>query len=450
MSPPPGLSPFSTLTRLAALALTLLLSAPLALAQTGSIVGTVTNADGEALPGANVRVDGTTLGDATNIDGDFLISSVPSGPQTVIVTLLGYTRVEREVEVPRAGEVRLDVTLTVDALRLSEVAVTASRREEDLSQVPRAIDVVPRETVDLYTQQTSDLSATLGRIVPNFTSPSVGNDVFLATLRGRAPLYLVDGVPLQSNEGLRGAVLGNLDPFMLERIEVLYGASTAYGGGAPGGVIQFFTKDASEEPLDVDVQLYARNYLVGDTFLDGDALDFRTAANVSGTQGNFQYLFNGTLETTNGAFRPDGERIAPIGTSDYDDYSLFGKLRYEIGSSQAFQVTASRSYREPNNSFFGVQVLDEDILTDPDRSAGVALPVETAFTYDNPVSQTYYSFNGQYENTALVGGSLRIQGYYFDTNFQQEGADIRSLLMRNGGRFPDEWPGIWQTSSDAN
>ncbi|MEO0558733.1 MAG: TonB-dependent receptor [Bacteroidota bacterium] len=433
-----------------ALALAILFTVPTAVAQTGTIVGTVIDANGTPLPGVNARVDNTTLGAASDADGAFRIVGVPSGPQTVLVTLLGYIRVEREVTVPAGSEVRVDLTLTADALRLSEVAVTASRREEDLSQVPRAVDVVPQEVVELYTEQTSDLSATLGKFVPNFTSPSVGNDVFLATLRGRAPLYLVDGVPLQSNEGLRGAVLGNLDPFMLERIEVLYGASTIYGGGAPGGVIQFFTKDPSAEPLDVDVQLFARNYLVDGTILDGDALDIRTATNVSGTQGAFQYLLSGTFETTNGAFRPDGERIAPIGTSDYDDYSLFGKLRYELGSSQSVQVTASRSYREPNNSFFGVQVLDDDLLADPDRSAAVALPVETAFTYDNPVSQTYYSFNGQYENSALAGGSLRIQGYYFDTNFQQGGADIRGLLTRNGGTFPDEWPGLFQTSSDAN
>ncbi|MEM9723369.1 MAG: TonB-dependent receptor, partial [Bacteroidota bacterium] len=76
--------------------------------------------------------------------------------------------------------------------------------------------------------------------------------------------------------------------------------------------------------------------------------------------------------------------------------------------------------------------------------------VETAFSYDNPISQEYTAVNAQYENTSLLGGVFRIQGYYFDLNFQQGGSDIRPFLMQNGGGFPDSWPGLFQTSTAAS
>ncbi|MEM9916907.1 MAG: TonB-dependent receptor [Bacteroidota bacterium] len=432
------------------LAIILLLLGTTAFAQTGIVIGSITDSKGAPLPGANIRVDRTILGTATRQDGTFALTSVPVGSQTIIITLVGYQRVEREVLVPSDKELRLDVSLADDILQLSEVAVTATRREEDISQTPRALDVISSETVDFYANQSSDLSATLGKFVPNFTSPSVGNSVFTATLRGRAPLYLLDGVPLQTNEGLRGAVLGNLDPSAIERIEVLYGASTIYGGGAPGGVIQFFTKKPSEKPIDANIQLFTRNYLVDGTFMDGEAIDFRTAATVSGTKGKFNYLVNGVFETTNGQFRPDGERIAPNGTSSYDDFSLLAKVGYNIDNTQSVGLTFTRSYREPNDLFFAPILLEEDLIADPDGAAAVGQKVETAFQYDKPISQEYTALNAQYENTSLLGGIFRIQGYFFDLNFQQGGSDIRPFLTQNGGGFPDSWPGLFQTSTAAS
>ncbi|MEM9664536.1 MAG: TonB-dependent receptor, partial [Bacteroidota bacterium] len=434
-------------TRTLSFVFTLVLLAPTAWAQSGTVTGAITDTDGLALPGASVRIDGTTLGAAADLDGAFTIAAVPAGERTVVVTLVGYRRATQSVTVAADREAEVSITLAEDVLNLSGVAVTASRFETDLLETPRAVEVVQQEVIDVYTQQSSDLSATLGKFIPNFSPPSIGNNIFTATLRGRTPLFLLDGVPLQSNEGLRGAVLGNIDPSVLDRIEVLYGASAIYGGGAPGGVIQFFTKEASENTIDADVTFFTRNYLVEGAAFDGEAIDFRTSATISGTLDKFTYLVNGAFETTNGEFRPDGERIAPTNTSQYDDVALFAKLGYELSAAQSVQVSFNRSYREPNDLFFGVQVRDVDVLADPEGSAAVAERVETAFSYDQPISQEYISVYGNYENRALGGGSLRLMGYYFDLNFQQGGSDIRSFI--ESGRFPSSWPGLWQTSTAA-
>ena len=419
-------------------------------AQTGELSGTVRDIDGNPLLGANVVVNGTSLGIPTDSEGNFKLGNLPIGRQTIIVTLVGFQRYEELVTIDENIGTTLKITLLENVLALSEVAVTSSRREVLIAKTPRALEVVPTETLDYYTQQTSDLSATLGKFIPNFTSPSVGNDVFLATLRGRAPLYLLDGIPLQSNEGLRGAVLGNIDPSALDRVEVLYGASTIYGGGAPGGVIQFFTKEASSKPISADVQFFTRTFASGNSFLSGDGTDFRTSATVSGTLGKFSYLVNGAFETTNGQFRPDGERIAPNGTSAFDDFSLLVKLGYNFTPKQSIGVMLNRTRREPNDLSFAPTFSEQEVLADPIGAAGIAEKVETPFTYDNEVRQEYLALNATYKNTDLLGGAFRFQTYYFDLTFQQEGADIRPFLQSNGGDFPDSWPGLFQTSTAAS
>src|SRR5690606_13308462 len=80
------------LRNLGTLVLLLLLATPLAaVAQnTGRIAGTVTDDLGDPLPGANVVIEGTQLGAATDIDGNYFIIGVPVGTYTVTASFVGY------------------------------------------------------------------------------------------------------------------------------------------------------------------------------------------------------------------------------------------------------------------------------------------------------------------------------------------------------------------------
>ncbi|MCV5264136.1 TonB-dependent receptor plug domain-containing protein, partial [Escherichia coli] len=67
-------------------------------------------------------------------------------------------------------------------------------------------------------------------------------------LRGRAMLVMIDGVSLQSSRPI-SRQLDAIDPFNIERIEVLSGATSIYGAGATGGVINIITKKAYSDEL---------------------------------------------------------------------------------------------------------------------------------------------------------------------------------------------------------
>jgi len=95
----------------------------------GSISGTVTDAEtGAALAGANVFIEGTTMGAAADADGSYKITNVPNGTYTVTASMIGYTNVSTTVSVE--GATTANFTLTASALQMSALEVLASRAGE--------------------------------------------------------------------------------------------------------------------------------------------------------------------------------------------------------------------------------------------------------------------------------------------------------------------------------
>ena len=94
-----------------------------------TVSGTVTDAaTGDALPGANVVVDGTNMGAAATADGSFSISNVPAGSYTITASVIGYADDSRSVNV--SGDATVNFSLETSALELSALEVLASRAGE--------------------------------------------------------------------------------------------------------------------------------------------------------------------------------------------------------------------------------------------------------------------------------------------------------------------------------
>ena len=105
-------------------ALLLLLSMSVG-AQTGTVAGHVVDADGGPLVGANVVLDGTAVGTATNRDGRFEIPNVEAGGYEIVASMLGYTPARQRVMVTDRERVEIRLVLTEAALDAGEVVVTA-------------------------------------------------------------------------------------------------------------------------------------------------------------------------------------------------------------------------------------------------------------------------------------------------------------------------------------
>jgi iron complex outermembrane receptor protein len=237
----------------------LLFMATTAFAQTFQISGTVSNENGQSLPGVSVLIKGTTRGTVTDNDGKYSLE-VKKG-DILRFSYIGFDTQEITVENQHVQNVVLK-----SGVSLNEVVVTGTRfggRTALQTAVP--VDVIDVKTIKTVTAQT-DLNQLLNYSVPSFTSNtqtiSDGTDeVDPASLRGLGPdqvLVLINGkrrhpsslinVNGTFGRGNVGTDLNTIPASAISSIQVLRdGASAQYGSDAIAGVINIILKKNTDQ-----------------------------------------------------------------------------------------------------------------------------------------------------------------------------------------------------------
>ena len=167
-----------------------------------------------------------------------------------------------------------DALATLDAV---QVSASTSRLPFSEAAMPNTITVIDRAQLEQQLALTRDLSQVLANLVPAFAPSRQKMTSFGESLRGRQPLYLVDGVPQSTplRDGSRDA--HTIDPALIERIEVIHGANALQGLGASGGIINIITKRAHDPALAFSSEIGVRSGL-----RHSDDHDLRVAQSVSG------------------------------------------------------------------------------------------------------------------------------------------------------------------------
>lgn len=130
-----------------------------------------------------------------------------------------------------------------DSPVLQEVVVTAANRiGKALDRIPGAISVISTADVQQNIAVTEDVTKVLEHSLPGYSPSREGRYTFGETLRGRRPLYLIDGIP--QSTPLRDGSVGSyfVDLSMIARVETINGPSATEGLGAAGGIINYITK----------------------------------------------------------------------------------------------------------------------------------------------------------------------------------------------------------------
>ncbi len=260
---------FGIVTTLA-LAGTLALPSLLSAQGAGSVSGTVIDAvNGQALSGAQISIVGTEQGSLSDARGRFLILEVPSGPQNVRVTFLGYGTQTQEVNVTAGVTATVAFQLALSAISLDEIVVTGTAGAVEQRKVGTSMASINVNQVQ-ENIPVQDFGSILAGRIAGVRSIGVAGGVGVAkqlTVRGTAsfgldqrPVIYIDGVRVDSYHGEWGGLggtaccsfsggagedrLGDLNPEDIDRVEVLKGpaAATLYGSEASNGVIQIFTK----------------------------------------------------------------------------------------------------------------------------------------------------------------------------------------------------------------
>ena len=216
-------------------------------AQKGEISGKVTDSTNDSpLIGANVVIEGTNQGAATDAEGRYVIKQLDPGEYTIMVSYIGYKNFKEDITLDGNQKMSKDLALQPEAIEMETYVVTASRRRERVEDAPAAISVISKREIrrESNTNLGDYLKGTKGI---DFTQSGI--DSYNMTARGfnssfsSRLLTLTDG--RMANVPSLRLTAYNVIPVSfedVEQIEVVLGPSSAlYGPNAHSGVLNIVT-----------------------------------------------------------------------------------------------------------------------------------------------------------------------------------------------------------------
>lgn len=268
----------------------------------GTLTGQVVSTEGDPLPGATVRLEGTSLARVADRDGRFTIDRIEVGSYEVAVQFVGFETLRQTVEIEAGRTTELSVELTERSLSLEGVIVSAQKRPQPVERVPAAISVIDgRLLQDLEIEQFDDFSTFVPGLDiqiqspnnPGFVVRGITSDSGDSRIEPRVSVFQ-DGVSISKS---RGSIV---ELFDMDRVEVLKGPQgTLFGRGAQIGavhLIQNKPQNQTSAEATLGTGSFAERYVTGHVNAPlTDRLFVRAAGIYSGRDGFIDNELGGTL-----------------------------------------------------------------------------------------------------------------------------------------------------------
>ncbi|MDI4636937.1 MULTISPECIES: TonB-dependent receptor [Halomonadaceae] len=284
---------------------------------------------------------------------------------------------------------------------LAPVVVTATRNKSRAGESPQKVTIITREQIEQQLAITQDPGQVLSNLIPSYSPSRQKLSNAGETFRGRSPLFMIDGVP-QSNP-LRDSSRDSytIDLSMVERIEVIHGASAEHGLGATGGIINYVTKRAEAGEVNQHVGIS----LTSDDDVSADGLGHKLDYQINGQQGDWDFLA-GVTQQQRGVFYDGNDQ--PVGTAypgeiqNSESYDVFGKLGYWIDDDQNLELSVNRFELEGEGDYVPVT---------GDRDNGVATTARKGDPDGEPGYNKVTTARLSYSNSDWLGNELDAQVY---------------------------------------
>ena len=322
-----------------------------------TIIGKVTDPDGEPMPGVNVFIKETRKGTITDINGAYSLT-VPDENTVIVFSFIGFASVEMTV----GNRQEINIRLTEVAREIEEIVVIGYGTQLKRDVTGAITSLTSR---DIEQNSGADFNIALQGKVPGLSiittsgEPGAGADI---TIRGAssingssAPLYIIDGVPIDAGNvsslysDASFSPISAINPNDIESIEVLKDAASAaiYGSRAANGVILITTKGGK------NLTLSAPTVTVNHT--SSIVSNIRNADVLNATQYREAFLEARLNQNPNYTGYP-AWAINPYGPMYYrstDWQDIMFKTRYQTvtdarvsGSSPSFAYSVSLGYRD--------------------------------------------------------------------------------------------------------
>lgn len=289
--------------------------------------------------------------------------------------------------------------------KLPTIVVTATRTPKSIAEIAGTVQTISADEIAQQAGPGRKVSDVLAQLVPSLAPSSGTTSNYGQTMRGRNVLVMIDGV---SQTGSRDVArqLNSISPNMIDHIEVVSGATSIYGSGATGGIINIITKRADKsKPASFQSK-------VGVTSADNfrsDSLTYQVGQTASFANDKVDGFLGVDYTSRGSQFDGKEDRISLSpwqgSTMDTDTIDVNGRLNYNLTDNQSLSFGA-QYYKDEQDTEYGPDYSYLNTGTAPSYNAVKGWSLD-----DQPFTERY-AFNTQYQNQDFLGQTLNVEAYY--------------------------------------
>lgn len=293
-----------------------------------------------------------------------------------------------------------------EEIKEDQMVVSASRTHRSVAEMAQTTWIIEQQEIEQQVQGGKELKEVLAQLIPGMDVSSQGRTNYGMNMRGRSMMVMVDGVRLNSSRS-DSRQLDAIDPFNIERIEVISGATSLYGGGSTGGLINIVTKKG-QPGTQAELQTGVKS-----GFNSHNDRDENLAAAVSGGDDKASGRLSVAYQRYGGWYDGKGNETIIDNTQTGLQYSdrldVMGTGTLNIDESQQLQLT-TQYFKSESDGRHGLYLGENfSAVTGSGRAYNSG-----NLDSDRLPGTERHLINLQYSNTDFFGQDLVAQVYYRD------------------------------------
>ncbi|WP_312140325.1 TonB-dependent siderophore receptor [Pantoea septica] len=293
-----------------------------------------------------------------------------------------------------------------EEVKEDQMVVSASRSHRSVAEMAQTTWIIEQDEIEQQVQGGKELKEVLAQLIPGMDVSSQGRTNYGMNMRGRSMMVMVDGVRLNSSRS-DSRQLDAIDPFNIERIEVISGATSLYGGGSTGGLINIVTKKG-QPGTQAELQTGVKS-----GFNSHNDRDENVAAAVSGGDDKASGRLSVAYQRYGGWYDGKGNEAIIDNTQTGLQYSdrldVMGTGTLNIDENQQLQLT-TQYFKSESDGKHGLYLGENFSAV---TGAGRAYNSGNLDSDRLPGTERHL-INLQYSNTDFFGQDLVAQVYYRD------------------------------------
>ncbi|MFA3129739.1 ligand-gated channel protein [Acinetobacter pittii] len=289
--------------------------------------------------------------------------------------------------------------------KLPTIVITATRTPKSIAEIAGTVQTISADEIAQQAGPGRKVADVLAQLVPSLAPSSGTSSNYGQTMRGRNVLVMIDGV---SQTGSRDVArqLNSISPNMIDHIEIVSGATSIYGSGATGGIINIITKRADKsKPVSFQTKLGVTS---ADNFRS-DSLAYQVGQTASFSNDKVDGFLGIDYTNRGSQFDGNGDRISLSpwqgSTMDTDTIDVNGRVNFNLTDNQTLSF-GTQYYKDEQDTEYGPDYSYLLTKTDPSYKA------VKGWSLDNQPFTERYAFNTQYQNQDFLGQVLNVEAYY--------------------------------------